>query len=654
MILLFLSTALAATQRFALVAGANDGGPGRVHLRYAVSDAEAVGAVLTQLGGVAPADLRMLTEPKREQVLEGLDWLRARSDGAAQKGDRTEVFVYYSGHSDEEGLRLGGTEIGYSELRGALDLIHADVRVMVLDSCASGALILEKGGAHLPPFLIDESTDVSGYAYLTSSSMDEVAQEGEQVQGSYFTHFFVSGLRGAADLSSDRRVTLNEAYQFAYAETLARTERTVGGAQHPAYDIRLSGSGDLVMTELVTTGATLQVDPALEGRLFLRDAEGRLVVEMAKDAGRAVDLGLAPGVYTALVNTPQGLYEARVELKQASTTTLRVADLRPTKATLASARGGEMKVVPVSLGVIPDFWDPDPELHHLDLSLGIAEADALNGLQLALVAAIARDQARGLQASSGVNVAGRLDGAQLGVALNVAKTMRGLQASSGVNVLGVGSGAQLAAGVNVAQDLRGAQIGDINVAGTVEGAQVGVINIADGVGGQVGVLNIARDASGPVLGVVSVNLAGYNSLQLWASESDAVRLSGTYGGRRLYSLAELGWSPDRYTTGLGLGLHSPVGRWFVDVDATALSYTADFRGDSGLITRARGVVGYSLGPVALFAGPTFNLQVLDGDPGDYAIVGLPTGHVGELPAWFGGSVGLRLARPQVRDSEESH
>ena len=43
----------ATLRRFALVAGANDGGSSRVTLRYAASDARAVSQVLTQLGGVA-------------------------------------------------------------------------------------------------------------------------------------------------------------------------------------------------------------------------------------------------------------------------------------------------------------------------------------------------------------------------------------------------------------------------------------------------------------------------------------------------------------------------------------------------------------------------------------------------------------------------
>jgi hypothetical protein len=58
---------------------------------------------------------------------------------------RVEVLVYYSGHSDEEGLLLKGDKVGYRELRQRLEQLPADVRIVVLDSCSSGSLTRAKG-----------------------------------------------------------------------------------------------------------------------------------------------------------------------------------------------------------------------------------------------------------------------------------------------------------------------------------------------------------------------------------------------------------------------------------------------------------------------------------------------------------------------------
>ena len=127
---------------------------------------------------------------------------------------RVEFMFYYSGHSDEEGILLNGEHFLFSELRAAIDKIEADVSIVILDSCASGAFTRIKGGLKLPPFLIDDSSKMEGHAFLTSSSEDEAAQESDNIGASFFTYYLVSGLRGAADTSQDQQVTLNEVYQL--------------------------------------------------------------------------------------------------------------------------------------------------------------------------------------------------------------------------------------------------------------------------------------------------------------------------------------------------------------------------------------------------------------------------------------------------------
>jgi uncharacterized caspase-like protein len=163
-----------AVHRFALLVGSNDGGPERVTLRYAHSDAQAMGDVLTELGGVAPEDRMMLTDPDRAELLRAFTVLGQRLEHAREP--RTEVVFYYSGHSDEEGLLLGGQRFSYQELREKVGALPAQVRIGILDSCASGAMVRGKGGIRRAPFLVDASTEVKGYAYLTSSSADEAAQ----------------------------------------------------------------------------------------------------------------------------------------------------------------------------------------------------------------------------------------------------------------------------------------------------------------------------------------------------------------------------------------------------------------------------------------------------------------------------------------------
>jgi hypothetical protein len=221
-----------------------------------------------------------------------------------------------------------------------MDLVEADVRIAVLDACASGAITRLKGTRRRRAFLVDESSEMRGYAFLTSSSEDEVAQESDRIGASFFTHYLVSGLRGAADMSGEGRVTLNEAYQFAFNETLGRTTETQAGAQHPSYDINLSGTGEVVMTDIRETSAVLVLGDDLTGRFFVRDANERLVVELYKPRGRSVELGLEPGTYSVRCETDSGSSISAAALQEGSPFVLSAQHFTPTTQEPVVTRGG--------------------------------------------------------------------------------------------------------------------------------------------------------------------------------------------------------------------------------------------------------------------------------------------------------------------------
>jgi hypothetical protein len=345
--------ALAAPlERFTLIVGANSGGADRPQLKYAVSDAERFARVMIELGGVRPENEIVLKEPTVAQLLAALARLNARIAAAerasATAGGRTEVFLYYSGHADEKGLLLGEDRLSYQSLRDHLDDLPADVRIAVLDACASGAFTRLKGGRKRPPFVVDESASMRGHAILTSSAETESAQESDRIRASYFTHYLVSGFRGAADVSGDGRVTLHEAYQFAFSETLGRTVDTRGGAQHPSYDINLSGAGDVVITDVRQTTARLVLAEGLEGRFFIRTAAQGLVVELYKPRGRAVEIGLEPGAYEVRVERDKTAMLAKATLSDGGSLVLDAAQFGVTTvdATRVRGEGGASDVAP--------------------------------------------------------------------------------------------------------------------------------------------------------------------------------------------------------------------------------------------------------------------------------------------------------------------
>jgi hypothetical protein len=327
------------TRRFALVVGANRGAADRVPLRYAVSDALSFADVVTQMGGVDVADRTVLRDPTREALVQALAATRERVGSAKAESARVEVIVYFSGHADDRGLMLGREVLPYRELREAIHSVNADVGITILDACASGAITRLKGGRTLPAFLTDVSQETQGYAFLTSSSEDEAAQESERLGGSFFTHALLTGLRGGADASGDGQVTLNEAYQFAFHETLAQTTSTEGGAQHPTYDIRMAGTGDVVMTDVRQNSSRLILGTDYDGRFFVLGPKRHLVAELYKPYGRQVELGLEPGEYQVYFEQEKKLLSMSFKLGDGQRQELVRDELRQARRLPTRSRG---------------------------------------------------------------------------------------------------------------------------------------------------------------------------------------------------------------------------------------------------------------------------------------------------------------------------
>lgn len=404
-------------RRFALMAGFNDGGSARPVLRFATTDAKAMGKVLETLGGVSRDDLLLVEEPTREAFLVAFKRLNKLLAAGATPGVRIEVVVYYSGHSDEEGLLIGRDRVSYDELRVRIQAVPADMRFAILDSCASGAFTRHKGSIRRAPFLMDAGANTKGHAFLTSSAINEVAQELNRIGASFFTHYLVSGLRGAADVNRDRRVTLQEAFQFAAQETLAHTEKTRGGPQHAAYEFDLVGSSNLVVTDVRSTQASLALGNDLAGRIGVRDAAGNLMVELRKTGGKTIELGLEAGTYLVTMEGSSTNFEAEVALCFGQHLDLARLSFHPSRPLeVADAR---VDVKPGNLKSTASFAGQDslPLLHSSSVHLGLVPmsgdiASQTEGMQLGVI----NLATHGLGFNVGViNVAAKHDGETLGI-----------------------------------------------------------------------------------------------------------------------------------------------------------------------------------------------------------------------------------------------
>jgi len=631
-----------------------------VRLRFAVSDALALATVLEELGGVAGDDRVILTEPSPEEVLTALAALGSRVVAARGHHRRVELVLYYSGHSDEHGLLLGAGHLGYPELRAALEGTNADVRIGILDSCASGAMLRRRGGRRVAPFLADTASETRGHAYLTSASADEAAQESDRLGGSFFTHFLVSGLRGAADTSGDGRVTLSEAYHYAFQETLATTARTLSGPQHANYDFDLTGSGDIVLTDIRHRPAALVLHAPLAGRFFVRDADDRLVAEVRKDAGRAVELGLAVGAYSVTFTEGPAVWAWQGTLAAGSRVVVERRGFRPLALAIPTRRRGDG---------VDDAYDPlDPELAAaLHAEDGGEPAPRGTPLRLSLLPGLslggpgAHQRVEGLAFGLLGDEVGAVQGVQLTTAVGMVGDLLGAQLTGGVNAaFGDVEGAQLAGLVNYARGrVTGAQLAlGGNYAGEVQGAQIGLVNLAGHVvGAQIGLINYAHRVDGTSLALLPLVADGYNHVEVWSDTSLPLNLGARLGAHHLHVVLSAGTQDLAFGPGCvlrvggGVGTHVSLGRVYLDLDATShvlLGGVCDGQRAQlrpTLLGSLRLTAGYAITrELAVFLGAAANLEIrrveadrrftfVDVDPGDTSF------DVGAFPSAF---LGVRL------------
>jgi len=318
-------------RRFALVVANNEGGPDTRPLRYAHDDARRIRDILVRLGDVRADDARLLLDRTADELRGALDALEPRVLDAAARGERPVFILYYSGHAKDGALRLGRTAIALDEVKQRMARSSAEVRIGLLDSCRSGAITRTKGARKAPAFEVDTGATQSarGLVLLASSAADEDSQESDELSGSFFSHHLASGLMGGADTSGDGRVSLAEAYAYAYERTVADTAGTAAGPQHPTFSYDLAGNGDVVLTDFAARREGLVIPaPAPAGSYFLVDARGAVAAEIAKLEGVERRIALAPGSYHVKRRLPDKLRLGQVEIAAGRTSFLDEAGLR--------------------------------------------------------------------------------------------------------------------------------------------------------------------------------------------------------------------------------------------------------------------------------------------------------------------------------------
>lgn len=698
-LLLQAAHAEAPVSRWVITVAAHDGGPSRERLRHVEADATAVADALSRFAPTARTHVLSLIDPDPAAILATLDDVRRAIDD--EPGVRHEVVFYYSGHADGRGLLPGSTPLPWDTLRRVVGELPADIRVGIVDACASGALARTKGGVHDAPFLVDRRDLVRGEVWLASAAEDEAAQESDRLGGSYFTHHLVHGLLGAADRDDDARVTLSEAYTWAYEQTVRGTETTWTGPQHPTYAFRLVGQGDVVLTDLRDRDGALRLDRRLDGELSVRDADGRLVAELVKENGVPLAWALASGPYTLRLRARDRVYTARINVPEGGEVSLAAADFRQDTALERTRTRGDPTVRgtdPAAFSFAPFLGTTglraDRAIRGVEVNLFGGASAGLTGLSIGL-GHVSRGDVVGAQLAPVFAWAGGdLVGAQLALINRSGREMRGFQgglltwsgaSARGMQIAGLNwaQGSHTGVQWGVANVVRGRsaqghvgwQLGAVNVAATGQvGSQWGIANLSERMRGlQLGVFNVAREMNGVQVGLVNVarggrpvtfgllNLVdgGYRAIGVTTSDTQLLQVDLKTGGRVVYGVLALGLDPTTRPAAMawggGLGVHVERGLFTFDVDFLTMVRERDpadafGRVPDGVDIQLRPQLGVRAGAVVdLFLGPTlaFGVPVRAAGTGQPPSTFLPVlvegaGPFGRDAIWVGYTAGARF------------
>lgn len=359
-----------ALVRMGVFIGNNSGLLEERPLRFAARDAESVQKTLLQLGGLDAGEGMLVLNQDADKVMGRLDEVRRRVEAVRRKGEKVQLMVYYSGHGSEDALHLNGKKLSLDRIRGLFQGMEADLKILIADACFSGSLIQAKGAdlGEVIPVKLEDELKVNGSAILTSSSSGELSQESADLQGSLFTHYFLTALRGAGDADRDGTVSLWEAYHHTRASLRRKFASTRRTLQNPEFEVDVRGSENVVLTRLDRGQAVLSMRGLPRGDYRVLEAmSATQVAEFTLLDTVGVDLALPRSLYLVYQVADQSGSSCHADLRSARRLNLRPRDFRPMASEGLAAKGllgaetvGRLDRGDWRLGLQPRFYPDFP------------------------------------------------------------------------------------------------------------------------------------------------------------------------------------------------------------------------------------------------------------------------------------------------------
>ncbi|MCB9744001.1 MAG: caspase family protein [Alphaproteobacteria bacterium] len=354
------ATAAAETVRIGLFVGNNHGIGTDEPLSWAEKEARDMARVFQEMGDFDRERLYVLEGPSANQLRETILQVEAQVREAAADGDDVLLVFYYSGHGSAQGLHLSGTLYPMDQLRRWLEGSEAEVRVAFVDACESGTLARARGGQAVEAIeiTVDDALTMSGLAVIASTGPLSVAREDDSFGGGVFSRALLNGLRGSADTDNDGVITLDEAYAYAFSETVVGTASQTLAVQTPEYRYDLSGVGSVVLTRIPSHAAGLVLPEELEGvYTVVSVADGQVVARVDKQPGQVERLALPTGRYVVRKIRAEDVLVAELDLVWGGDRWLEDSQMSDVPLGDPLARGG-WNLRPYRLGLHGSTWSP--------------------------------------------------------------------------------------------------------------------------------------------------------------------------------------------------------------------------------------------------------------------------------------------------------
>ncbi len=222
-----------------------------------------------------------------------------------------------------------------------LNGVSAEKVLLIADACHAGGFSQMKPKANIPSLelFLKEAKSSSGRAIITSSKDGQLSWELPGQTNSVFTHHLLEGLKGKADRDSDGLVTLNEAYEYAYAKTKEETK----GYQHPQFEGSIVGTFPLSFV-----GLPLSEDN-LKAKLLLAAKSGNVEEANAVLCCRVDVNARDEHNATPLIHASSGGHLEIVKLLLAKGADINAADNARTSALAKAASIGHLEIVEILL-----------------------------------------------------------------------------------------------------------------------------------------------------------------------------------------------------------------------------------------------------------------------------------------------------------------